>query len=107
MGDYSPTNRDRKIIRERINERLKHMKKGKIPKWFKGQVYPEGGEVTNPFSRETYELNEIELSLYNFIIGCQMVFSQFEATTEQIEDFDKALNWFRTNSPQAYFVLLD
>ena len=28
----------------------------KLPKWFKGVQYSEGAEVTNPFSRETYEL---------------------------------------------------
>ncbi len=79
----------------------------KQPKWFQGQIYSEGGEVRNPFSGETYELNALELSLYDFIIGSQMVFSQFEATKKQITDFDKALRWFRVNNPQAYMVLLD
>mgnify|MGYP003640301993 FL=1 len=82
-------------------------KKQEIPKWFQGDVYSTGGEVTNPFSRENYELNAIELSLYDFIIGSQMVFSQFEATKKQITDFDKALRWFRVNNPEAYMVLLD
>jgi|TARA_R110000822_G_scaffold244052_1_gene372833 hypothetical protein len=82
-------------------------KKQEIPKWFQGDVYSTGGEVTNPFSRENYELNAIELSLYDFIIGSQMVFSQFEATRKQITDFDKALRWFRVNNPEAYMVLLD
>ena len=79
----------------------------KQPKWFQGEIYSEGGEVRNPFSGETYELNGLELSLYDFIIGSQMVFSQFEATKKQITDFDKALKWFRVNNPQAYMVLLD
>jgi len=79
----------------------------KQPKWFQGQIYSEGGEVKNPFSGETYELNGLELSLYDFIIGSQMVFSQFEATKKQITDFDKALRWFRVNNPEAYMVLLD
>jgi hypothetical protein len=77
------------------------------PKWFQGQIYSEGGEVRNPFSGETYELNGLELSLYDYIMGSQMVFSQFEATREQITDFDKALRWFRVNNPEAYMVLLD
>ena len=79
----------------------------KQPKWFEGQIYSEGGEVKNPFSGETYELNALELSLYDFIIGSQMVFGQFQATKKQIADFDKALRWFRVNNPQAYMVLLD
>ena len=82
-------------------------KKQKQPKWFEGQIYSEGGKVRNPFSGETYELNALELSLYDFIIGSQMVFSQFEATKKQITDFDKALRWFRVNNPEAYMVLLD
>ena len=79
----------------------------KQPKWFKGEIYSEGGEVRNPFSGETYELNGLELSLYDFIIGSQMVFSQFEATKKQITYFDKALIWFIVNNPEAYMVLLD
>jgi hypothetical protein len=82
-------------------------KKQKQPKWFEGQIYSEGGKVKNPFSGETYELNALELSLYDFIIGSQMVFGQFQATDKQIKDFDKALYWFRVNNPQAYMVLLD
>ncbi len=82
-------------------------KKQQLPKWFEGQIYSEGGEVKNPFSGETYELNALELSLYDFIIGSQMVFGQFQATKKQIADFDKALMWFRVNNPQAYMVLLD
>ena len=38
-----------------------------LPKWFKGQVYPKGGSVTNPFSGEEYYLNAQELSMYDFI----------------------------------------
>ena len=79
----------------------------KQPKWFQGEIYSKGGEVRNPFSGETYELNGLELSLYDFIMGSQMVFGQFEATRKQITDFDKALRWFRVNNPQAYMVLLD
>ena len=79
----------------------------KQPKWFEGQIYSEGGKVRNPFSGEIYELNALELSLYDFIIGSQMVFGQFQATKKQITDFDKALRWFRVNNPEAYMVLLD
>ena len=45
-----------------------------LPKWFKGMIYKEGAEVTNPFSGESYELTGVELSLYDFIMGCQMMF---------------------------------
>ena len=78
------------------------------PKWFQGQIYSEGGEVRNPFSGETYELNALELSLYDLIIGSQMMFGSLPYADEVlVKDFEKALKWFRINNPEAYMVLLD
>mgnify|MGYP003114241047 FL=1 len=83
-------------------------KKQQKPKWFQGQVYTEGAEVRNPFSGETYELNGLELSLYDFIIGCQMVFDNVDVlNNKMVNDFQKGLTWFRVNNPEAYYVLLD
>ena len=80
-----------------------------LPKWFKGMIYKEGETVTNPFSGESYELTGIELSLYDFIIGCQMMFDTQPSLINQkrISEFQKALTWFRVNNPEAYYVLLD
>jgi len=79
------------------------------PKWFKGDIYKDGGEVTNPFSGDSYFLNKLELSLYDFIIGSQLVFERMPKTVtdKQISEFHKALTWFRQNNANAYFVLLD
>ena len=44
-----------------------------LPKWFKGMVYAKGETVTNPFSGESYELNGVELSLYDFIMGLSLI----------------------------------
>ena len=87
----------------------KKSKEQTLPKWFKGMVYREGAEVTNPFSGESYELTGVELSLYDFIIGCQMVFDSVpnSMTSKRIDEFQKALMWFRNNNPEAYYVLLD
>ena len=72
-------------------------------------IYTKGGQVTNPFSGEFYELTGLELSIYDFIIVCQMVFDSAPSTMtkKRISEFDKALKWFRVNNPQAYYVLLD
>jgi len=81
----------------------------KLPNWFKGEIYEEGETVTNPFSGESYELSNIELSLYDFIIGCQMIVESAPSvmTSKRVEEFQKALNWFKVNNPEAYYVLLD
>jgi len=65
--------------------------------------------VINPFSGQEFELNGLELSLYDFIIGCQMMFDNVPsiATDKRINEFQKALTWFRVNNPEAYMVLLD
>jgi len=80
-----------------------------VPKWFKGMIYDQGEEVTNQFSGETYALNGIELSIYDFIMGSQYVFEMAPKTItqKQIGDFQKALTWFRKNNVEAYMVLLD
>jgi len=80
-----------------------------IPKWFQGMIYDQGEEVTNPFSGESYVLNGIELSMYDFIMGSQYVFEMAPKTItqKQINDFQKALTWFRKNNVEAYMVLLD
>ena len=49
------------------------MKTQEIPKWFEGQIYEKGDLVTNPFSGQTYELNGLELSIYDFIMGTQFI----------------------------------
>ena len=83
--------------------------KQELPKWFKGICYDKGDTVKNPFSGEEYKLNNVELSMYDFIIGCQMVFEKapHTVTSSKIRDFQRGLNWFRKNNVDAYYVLLD
>ena len=84
-------------------------KKQTVPKWFKGMIYDKGEEVQNRFSGECYTLNGLELSMYDFIMGSQHVFEMApkSVTPKQVNDFQKALNWFRKNNIEAYMVLLD
>jgi hypothetical protein len=76
------------------------IKEQPLPKWFTGMLYTDGDTVTNPFSGESYELSPAELSIYDFIMGCQM-------TGRMQNDMIKALSWFRKANPKAYMVLLD
>ena len=77
-----------------------NLKKNKeLPKWFDGEVYDTGDTVTNPFSGESYELNREELSMYDLLMGAQML--------QKWDLARKCLDWFRNNNAKAYMVLLD
>ena len=80
-----------------------------LPKWFEGEIYKEGENVTNQFSGDTFYLNALELSLYDFIMGSQYMFEMApkSVTPKQVNDFHKALTWFRTHNGSAYMALLD
>ena len=84
------------------------IKEQKLPSWFNGELYEEGGTVTNRFSGEEYELNNIELSMYDFIMGASItaVMGIFN-TPHHIQELRKGLDWFRKHNTEAYMVLLD
>ena len=83
-------------------------KKQKLPKWFKGELYEKGATVQNRFSGEKYELNAMELSMYDFVMGAtQMAEMGIFNTPHHIQELRKGLDWFRINNAEAYMVLLD
>ena len=64
--------------------------------------------LQNRFSGEEYELNNIELSMYDFVIGSTMVLEMTGGYKHtRVEDLRKGLDWFRKNNAKAYMVLLD
>ena len=82
--------------------------KQKLPKWFRGELYEEGAVVKNRFSGEEYELNKVELSMYDFVIGSSIVLEMsggYEHT--DVNELRKGLDWFRKNNSTAYMILLD
>tara|TARA_R100000278_G_C5441684_1_gene153947 strand:+ start:56 stop:322 length:267 start_codon:yes stop_codon:yes gene_type:complete len=83
--------------------------KQQLPKWFNGQLYEEGDVVENPYSGESIELNNIELSMYDFIMGATMVYEMGGLSTngKLLKELQDGLRWFRINNPKAYMVLLD
>ena len=79
-----------------------------LPKWFNGELYKEGATVRNRFSGEEYELNAMELSMYDFVMGSTIVLEMgggYKHTDVSL--LRKGLDWFRVNNPKAYMVLLD
>ena len=82
-------------------------KEQKLPKWFNGELYKEGATVENRFSGEKYKLNNIELSMYDFVMGSTIMCEMGQCDTELITGLRKGLDWFRMNNAEAYMVLLD
>tara|TARA_R100000900_G_scaffold124554_1_gene98969 strand:- start:706 stop:954 length:249 start_codon:yes stop_codon:yes gene_type:complete len=80
-------------------------KKQEIPEWFNGQIYEKGNEVTNRFGGDSCYLNNVELSIYDFIIGASTIMEM--GFTTDVENLRKGLDWFRKNNAKAYMVLLD
>ena len=81
------------------------VKEQKLPKWFDGELYKNGATVQNRFSGEEYELNNIELSMYDFVMG-SVIMSEM-GHTDVISNLRRGLDWFRTHNAKAYMVLLD
>jgi len=86
------------------------MEKNKeLPKWFTqsgGVCYKSGDVVVNHLSGRSEELSNTELSMYDYIKGCELIaFQSNDATI--IKNFNKAIQWFRSNNPEAYMTLLD
>ena len=82
-------------------------KKQKLPKWFNGTIYKEGAVVQNRFGGGEIELNNIELSMYDYIMGATMMCEMGMHHDSMIIDLRKGLDWFRQHNPKAYMVLLD
>jgi hypothetical protein len=83
------------------------MTKVELPKWFKGQVYNEGAEVTNRFGGDSCYLNAEELSMYDFVIGASNMYEMGMHHDTLVTDLRKGLDWFRKNNASAYMILLD
>ena len=86
------------------------VKEQKLPKWFEGDIYEEGAVVRNRFSGEEYELNNVELSMYDFVMGSSILMEMSGDDGYEYTDVDllrKGLDWFRKNNSEAYMVLLD
>jgi len=82
--------------------------KQQLPKWFRGELYKKGATARNRFSGEKYELNNVELSMYDFIIGSTMVLEMAGGYKHtDVNELRKGLDWFRQHNAEAYMVLLD
>ena len=77
----------------------------KLPKWFNGELYSEGGEVTNPYSGQSYELTAEELSMYDFIMGANQLMEMGMYAPKTLNDMRKGITWFRKNNPDRSLLI--
>ena len=81
-----------------------------VPKWFDGEIYEHGDVVENAFTGERISLNNVELSLYDLLMGSAILAeSVTDNTTKEnlYKTVDKVSDWFLKNNPHAYMVLID
>lgn len=98
----SSTTCEKSLLKTTITtkENLKMQKLNqKLPAWFDGEVYTTGDTVANPFTGDTAELTPAELSMYDLIMGAQVLGAY--------DVMRKGLDWFRRENPTAFMVLLD
>ena len=87
---------------------MKELDKTQLPKWFNGELYEEGATVTNRFGGDSCYLNNVELSMYDFVIGSSMVLEMAGGHKHtDVSLLRKGLDWFRKTNPEAYMTLLD
>ena len=93
---------------EKLLYNMRKLDKKQLPKWFNGELYDEGARVTNRFGGDSCYLNNVELSMYDFIIGATMVLEMAGGYKHtNVGELRKGLDWFRKTNPEAYMVLLD
>jgi len=92
------------------------MAKEKLSDWFEGELYTEGANVQNRFTGEEITLNAEELSVYDFVMGCEIYLEMQLEGDDKLESSDikflrknmrKGLKWFQSTNPKAYKILLE
>jgi len=87
------------------------MSETNFPKWYEGPKL-EGRTVKNPYSGASRELNDVEFSIYAMILNTERDVERaggpFNPATAPLQNkMAKGIAWFRNNSVDAYFDLID
>tara|TARA_R110000796_G_scaffold94516_1_gene199373 strand:+ start:577 stop:834 length:258 start_codon:yes stop_codon:yes gene_type:complete len=78
------------------------MKNQKLPEWFNGNTYDEGDKIINPETNEELELNNLELSMYDFVMGSEMLIEMMGDKSPGLYSKyrDEGLKWLKQSTPQ-------
>ncbi|MDC1024829.1 hypothetical protein OAR04_02745 [Flavobacteriales bacterium] len=79
------------------------MAQKQLPEWIDGYIYDEGGEVTGRSSQEVLELNNIELSIYDAVVGTSGSYPN-EKNKLLVKE---GIQWFKENNTKAHQILLE
>ena len=93
-------------------ERLVELFNQKKPNWFKGKIYENGQYVENPISKDGCKLTNIELSIYDYLMGLntmvqEKVFSDKTEEEKQLNNIQLCLEWFKYNNLLKYLILFE
>ena len=73
-----------------------------LPDWFAGEVYNEGDILTIEETGEKLEVNNLELSMIDFVMGSQMIVEMMgdKITKSHIKYLNKGINWLKGSNPE-------
>ena len=78
------------------------MSKQKLPGWFNGITYDEGNKVINPETNEELKLDNLELSMYDFVMGSEMLIEMMgdKSPDLYIQYREEGLEWLKQSNPE-------
>ena len=82
------------------------MTKQQLPDWFNAELYEEGDIVKNRNSNESIELNNVELSMYDFVGGSIYSLEMEQGSKKELDMLKDGLEWFKANNNEVYKMLL-
>ena len=90
---------------EKLVNMMKEYDQKQLPKWFTGELYEDGAEVTNRFGGDSCYLNNVELSMYDFIMGATQMYEMgiFNSANHG-QDLRKGLEGTRWRTALTAFI---
>ena len=78
------------------------MSKQKLPEWFNGITYDEGNKIINPETNEELKLDNLELSMYDFVMGSEMLIEMMgdKSPDLYIQYREEGLEWLKQSNPE-------
>ena len=78
------------------------LNKLELPKWFAGEKYSKGDTLINEDTGEKLEINNLELSMVDFVMGSQMIIEMMgdKATKSHSKYLNEGIDWLKKSNPE-------